>query len=174
MQRLNPSSELPVCDDASKKEGFGTHTTWKNIHIIYSFMKEIQCLWMDLHLDLKLDMCIVKAVKSSVLPNSNLGRQLKAWIKCLFFSMFLLFCYTVILFAMNHLCVWKLVNVFIHMWLCWYVMQDTTVQLKFCQCKGKDKFLRLKTSVNQGSIAGTHVGKRTAVVKIVKIFQTKY
>lgn len=55
-------------------------------------------------------------------------------------------------------------------------MQDTTVQLRFCRCKceGKAKFLRLKTCVNQGSLAGTHVGKWTAVVKIVKIFQTKY
>lgn len=65
---------------------------------------------------------------------------------------------------------------FFHMWLCWYVMQDTTVQLRFCQCKceGKAKCLHLKTYVNQGGLAGTHVGKWTAVVKIVEIFQTKY
>lgn len=67
----------------------------------------------------------------------------------------------------------------IGMWMCllicWYVMQDTTARLRFCWCewKGKAKFLQLKSSLNQGSLAGTHVGKWTAVVKIVEIFQTK-
>lgn len=90
------------------------------------------------------------------------------------FFMLLLFC-CAFLFSPRTicLCVCRHVNVFIHMWLCWYVMQ---VQLRFCRCKceGKAKFFCLKTSVNQGSLAGTHVGKWTAVVKIVEIFQTKY
>lgn len=56
------------------------------------------------------------------------------------------------------------------------VMQVTTVQLRlrWCKSKGKAKFLCFKASVNQGNLAGTHVGKWTAVVKIVRIFQTKY
>lgn len=43
-----------------------------------------------------------------------------------------------------------------------------------CKCKGTAKFLHFRTSVNQCSLAGIHVGKWTAVVKTVGIFQTKY
>lgn len=126
---------------------------------------------LDSALDLNLNiiMSSAKAGKSNVLHDGIPNRQTFD-----FFVFFILlpksYPWTICVFVCRH------VNVFIHMWLCWYVMQDTTVQLRFCQCKceGKAKFLRLKTYVNQGSLAGTHVGKWTAVVKIVEIFQTKY
>lgn len=40
--------------------------------------------------------------------------------------------------------------------------------------RGQAKFLRVKSSVNQKVLAGTHVGKWTAVVKIAEICQTEY
>lgn len=40
--------------------------------------------------------------------------------------------------------------------------------------QGKAEFLRVKGSVNQKALAGMHVGKWTAVVKIAEICQTVY
>lgn len=40
--------------------------------------------------------------------------------------------------------------------------------------RGQAKFLCVKSSVNQKVLAGTNVGKWTAVVKIAEICQTEY
>lgn len=97
----------------------------------------------------------------------------------MFFSVFFLFCCSILFSPKNQLCLRVCVCVRRREYVYSYVTVLVCYAREPCptevsKCEGKAKFLHLKTSVNQGSLAGTHVGKWTAVVKIVDIFQTKY
>jgi len=93
-----------------------------------------------------------------------------------YFPILFLFCLVnhfpwIILFLCVSMCLF-------HMWLCWCIVKDAAVHLRFCWCwckckgKGRAKFLHLM-SVNQASLAQTHMGKWSTLVKNVKKFQTK-